>query len=101
MTTLRFLATGSHQQIIGDASYVTQSSVSRVIRIVVGSIVKQRTNFICFPEETVWSNLRRNFYEIAHFPGGVAAVDGTHVPIKKPRGIDELKFIAVEKNIIL
>jgi nuclease HARBI1 len=95
---LRFLATGSHQQLVGDASHVSQSSVSRAIRAFVDAINKRRCSFIYFPEENTWNHLRMRFYEIAQFPGCVAALDGTHIPIKKPTGVHDFEIYRCRKG---
>lgn len=40
--------------------------------------------FIGFPPSTEFPGLKRQFYDIASFPGVVGCVDCTHVPIKSP-----------------
>ena len=65
LATLRFLASGSFQQVVGDVLGIDKSSVSRVVT---------------------------HFYEIRGFLSTIACVAGFHVPIAAPSN-DENSFV--------
>lgn len=87
LMTLRFLATGSFQIVCADLSRVSQSSVSRILYQVVKAILSLRPRAIFFPDNL--QMVKQQFYEVAAFPGIIALIDGTHIPISKPVGVAE------------
>nr|CAI5866020.1 unnamed protein product [Callosobruchus analis] len=87
--TLRFLASGSYQEIIGSNHFVgiSQSSVSRCIREICSVLNSPNifNQWVCFPgniEEL--ENVRQRFYEKYQFPGIVGIIDCNHVAITSP-----------------
>ncbi|XP_063400222.1 putative nuclease HARBI1 [Mytilus trossulus] len=93
MVTLRFLASGSFLQVIGDL-YDTlgldKSTVSRVVDSVLDALCEKRNEFIQWP--TNLNQTKAEFYEFAGFPNILGAIDGTHIRIKRPHH-DEPSFI--------
>ncbi|XP_061400280.1 putative nuclease HARBI1 [Musca vetustissima] len=93
-TFLRFLATGSYQQNLGNEALTStaKSTVSRTIaecqQIFEDHICGQ---WIKKPTLTEERNTMEAFYERTMFPGIVGCVDGTHIRIKSPG--DELKAL--------
>lgn len=82
---LRYLSIGTFQQPIGDLFGVHRSTVSRICRRVLKAIAMLREKYINFP--SIPSRMQQpkvQFYSLAHFPGVIGAIDGTHIPIKKP-----------------
>lgn len=86
---LRFYAFGSFQMEFGDASDVSQSSASRVVRRVSEAICNRKEHFIRFPlREEERRTVIQGFNDIANFPGVIGAIDGTHVAIGCPGGMN-------------
>ena len=85
LIALRFYASGSFQSVIGDATRVHQSSVSRVIDSVTESLYRKGVREIKMPsgieERTTTTEKfarKANFYKV------IGAIDCTHIPIKAP-----------------
>ncbi|XP_033728123.1 putative nuclease HARBI1 [Pecten maximus] len=62
---LRFLATGSFQQLIGDSVKISQPTVSRVVRRVVGALARSIRNFVTFPRGENGNRTKQEFGAIA------------------------------------
>lgn len=87
LVTLRFLATGSILQIIGDFNGVDKSTASRVISKVIGVIAQLRNQFINMPSTAEeLRKVKQGFYAISRFPKCIGALDCTHVRIQSPGG---------------
>ena len=86
LVTLRFLASGTFLQIIGDTFFAfDKATVSRVVRRVTLALVGKMNEFIKFPHTAEERNeVKQGLYEIAGFPSAIGCVDGTHVKIKAP-----------------
>ncbi|XP_050700193.1 putative nuclease HARBI1 [Eriocheir sinensis] len=88
LVTLRYLATGKMQQCSSDDLGPSQQTVIRVTRETVYALAQPHIvrRFIKFPLTVQETQVkRREFEEIAGFPGVVGAVDGTHVRIVAPK----------------
>ncbi|KAL2085042.1 hypothetical protein ACEWY4_020560 [Coilia grayii] len=81
-TALRFYATGSFLNTVGDTVGLSKASVSRVVYRVSGALSERLPQFPVEPAEL--SRLKRGFYNISRFPNVVGAIDGTHVKIQAP-----------------
>ncbi|XP_063399771.1 putative nuclease HARBI1 [Mytilus trossulus] len=90
MVTLRFLASGSFLQVIGDTLGLDKSTVSRVVDSVLDALCEKRNEFIQWP--TNLNQTKAEFYEFAGFPDILGAIDGTYIRIKRPHH-DEPSFI--------
>ena len=78
LVALRFFASGSFLQIIGDTVGLPKSTVSK-------ALVSKKEEFINFPTEPAEvQDVKRGFYEKGGFPGVVGCIDGTHVRIQAP-----------------
>ncbi|XP_063447160.1 putative nuclease HARBI1 [Mytilus trossulus] len=66
MVTLRFLASGSFLQVIGDTLGLDKSTVSRVVDSVLDALCEKRNEFIQWP--TNLNQTKAEFYEFAGFP---------------------------------
>ena len=84
MVALRFYATGSMQIVVGDTIIVSQPTVSRAIRAVSVALARRINNFVHFPEGNELIRNQESFHEMAHFPGVVGLIDGTHIRIQAP-----------------
>ena len=93
MIALRFFASGSHLQVIGDTMGHDKSTISRVIRQVADALVEMKDAFIKWPQTPEKLNsIKNGFYQKAGFPNVVGCIDGTHVPIQAPVD-DEPSFV--------
>ena len=83
LVALRFSASGSFLQIIGDTIGLPKSTVSRIVTDVSKALVNKQEEFINFPTEPAEvQEVKRGFYEKGGFPGVVGCIDGTHVRIR-------------------
>ncbi|CAI6376070.1 unnamed protein product [Macrosiphum euphorbiae] len=95
LTALRFYASGSYQQDIGEhrGAALSQASVSRCLTEVTEALNNYQimNKYIHFPANMLELNIvRRGFYDKYSIPGIVGVVDGTHIAIVPPNSEDEL-----------
>ena len=82
-TALRYYATGSYQTGSCDWSFISEASVSRILRRVTTALVDKRHEFIKFPSsQREIAKAQQGFFLLNGFPAIVSAVDGTHVWLK-------------------
>lgn len=88
---LRYLGGTGFMLTVGDAHGPSKATVSRTVHRVVQAI-----NDAYFDEVIRWPDDAADtivkFYKIAGMPSVIGAVDGTYIPIKKPK-IDEHQYI--------
>lgn len=85
MVALRFFATGSFQDVVGDIHNISRQSVSYVLGDVVECLVRVANNYIFMPtNQGALNEIKRGFHEIAGFPNTIGALNGTHIKIKAP-----------------
>lgn len=83
LVTLRFLASGTFQSVIGDMAGVTQSSVSRVVNSVVNVLSQKAMRDIKMPTDILEiARTARGFFRVSGFPREIGAIDGNHTSIK-------------------
>jgi hypothetical protein len=93
MIALRYYASGSYMNVIGDAHRVSKMSVSRCINIVSKCIANNIKNYIKFHMSVgERPQVMYDFYDIKEFPLVLGAVDGTLIPIKAP-SVDEHLYV--------
>ena len=56
----------------------------RAANKVIAALCRWRQEFVYFPEGEQARKAKEDFYQIAHFPGVVSAIDCTHIRIVKP-----------------
>ena len=86
LVTLRFLASGSFLEVIGDTflSY-DKSTVSRVLRRVTLALVSKVNDFVKFPTTpNKRDEIKHSLFRVGGFPSAIGCIDGTHVRIKAP-----------------
>ena len=84
LVALRFYASGSFLQIIGDTLGLPKSSVSRIITDVSQALACKQSEFILWPSRPEEIQVKRGFFDKGRFPGVIGCVDGTHVKIQAP-----------------
>ena len=82
LIALRFYATGTFRKVIGDLFGVSVFAACTVIYQVLRAIAKQKGQFMSFPESL--ADTKRKFYDVAHFPDVIGAIDCTHIRIICP-----------------
>ncbi|KAK5649564.1 hypothetical protein RI129_000593 [Pyrocoelia pectoralis] len=87
--TLRFYATGSFLQVVGDYVGIDKSTASRIVYKVSRAIASLHNEFIKMPTtEQEKRTTTQQFYNISRFPKCIGALDCTHIKIMSP-GEDE------------
>ena len=94
LIALRFHASGSFLQVIGETIWVDKYTVSRVVQNVSRLLAaKRQTQFIKWPTDLAEINESKNcFYRRRQFPGVIGCIDGTHIRIIAPSN-DENDFV--------
>ncbi|XP_052818457.1 putative nuclease HARBI1 [Mya arenaria] len=91
---LRYYASGSCMQVVGDTHGRHKSIVCRVVDKVTKEIVKRHKQYIKWPvDEATKRRVKSDFSNIAGFPGVIGCVDGSHVRLIKPSPDQERGFI--------
>ena len=86
LVTLRFLASGSFLEVIGDTflSY-DKSTVSRVVRRVTLALASKVNDFVKFSTTAnERDEIKHGLFHVGGFPSAIGCIDGTHVRIKAP-----------------
>ena len=93
LIALRFYASGSFLQVIGDTLGFDKSTVSRAIEDVTNALLEKKNQFVKWPSDRATQNkVKCGFYEYAHFPNVIGCIDCTHVRIQAPSE-DEGSFV--------
>lgn len=94
MIALRFYASGSFLQVIGDTFGVDIATVSRVITRVTDALFHLKDDYIKFPTSDEARNVaKRGFYAQRRFPGVIGCIDGTHIRIISPPKAEEVAYV--------
>ena len=88
---LRFYATGTFEQVVGDLFGVSVFASCTVILKVSRAIAKQKRHFLSFPDNL--TDTKRKFYDVAHFGGVIGAIDCAHMRIICPNKRNTMAFI--------
>ena len=82
LIALRYYASGSFLQVIGDTFGVDKTAASRVATGVSEVLWEKLGQFVQFPANT--SSMKAGVFEMAGFPGVIGCVDGSHIRIIAP-----------------
>ena len=82
LIALRFYASGSFLQVIGDTAGVDKSTVSRVVTNVSNALISKQSEFITWPTDAEVAEVKNSFYRRGGFPCVIGCVDGTHIRIQ-------------------
>ena len=91
LIALRFYATGTFQRVTGNLFGVSAFAASTAIHEASKAIAKQRAQFLSFPENL--ADTKRKFYDVAHFPGVIGAIDCSHIRIICPNKENAMAFV--------
>jgi hypothetical protein len=82
---LRYYASGSFQEVLGDAHGLHKSTISRIIHRVSTALCRRRHQYIQFPrQQAQQQDIMEDFHDIAGFPRILGAVDGVLIIITAP-----------------
>ncbi|XP_065671416.1 putative nuclease HARBI1 [Hydra vulgaris] len=94
LVSLRFLATGSFQNPIGDTSEMSQASTSRIIHQFCESFMQHYSYLVkWYSSQEEITKVKQSYFEACGVKGLLGLIDGTMVPIKGVTGADEPAFI--------
>ena len=86
LITLRFLASGSFQQVTGGTvAGLNKSTVNRIIRRVTVALCRRFDQFVKFPDTEERDLIKQGLYEIANFPCAIGVIDASHIKIIAPK----------------
>ena len=91
LIALRFYATGTFQRVSDNLFGVSAFAACTAIHKVSKAIAKQRAQFLSFPENL--AGTKRKFYDVAHFPGAIRAIDCSHIRIICPNKENAMAFV--------
>lgn len=83
LCALRFFSCGTFQGVNADIFNVHRTTVGRCIKRVLNGILEHRHDYIRFPDDL--TSVKQQFYSYGSMPGVVGCIDGTHVPIRRPK----------------
>jgi hypothetical protein len=98
LIALRFFTGATYQIINADIFKVHQASVSRCIHNVVDALISIRGDYIKFPDNLAAT--KQSFFQYGEFPGVIGCVDGTHIPLRRPRGDDQAEIYRNRKGFL-
>ena len=84
LIALRFFASGSFLQVVGDSLGVDKSTVSRSVRDVSLALNRRQNQFIKWPSVNEIEKIKDSFFLQAGFPSVIGCVDCTHIRIQAP-----------------
>jgi hypothetical protein len=85
LIALRFFASGSFLQVVGDSLGLDKSTVSQTVRDVSMALNRRRNQFIKWPSlNNEIEKIKNNFFLQAGFPSVIGCVDCTHIRIQAP-----------------
>lgn len=84
LIALRFYASGSFLQVIGDTFGVDKATVSRVVFSVTQALITHRDEFIKWPSNEELQEVKNAFFQRGGFPGVIGCIDGSHIRIQAP-----------------
>lgn len=83
------IASESFQESVADIQYISRQSVGNAINDVTNWLIGISKHHITLPVDVTELNKikkKKQFYEIAHFPNTVGAIDCTDIRLKAPSG---------------
>ena len=85
LLALRFFASGSFQNVVGDSIHVSAPTVCRAVRKVAVALSNRLHQYVYLSQDNQYlQETKEMFADIAGFPNVIACVDGTQIPIQAP-----------------
>ena len=92
LMSLRFLASGSFLEVIGDTFGYNKGTVSRVLNSFIDAVLDHTQDYINWPTNDDNSVVKSGFQELGGFQNVIGCIDGTHVRLQAP-SVDEPSFV--------
>ncbi|XP_039618106.1 putative nuclease HARBI1 [Polypterus senegalus] len=86
LIALRFYASGTFYQVVGDNMGVDKSTVSNVVKAVSIELASLVNEFVSFPKDDQMAQTKRSFFLLGNMPNTIGVIDCTHVHIQGPHG---------------
>uniref|UniRef100_UPI003AAAE056 putative nuclease HARBI1 n=1 Tax=Centroberyx gerrardi TaxID=166262 RepID=UPI003AAAE056 len=84
LIALRFYASGTFYQVVGDNIGVDKSTVSDVVKAVSIALASLVNQFVSFPKDDQIAQTKRKFFLLGNMPNTIGVIDCTHVHIQAP-----------------
>ena len=86
LVALRFFASGSFLEVVGDTvGGIPKCTVSRIVSRVSTALARKQQEFIRWPSTAAErQEIKTGFFEKGGFPGVIGCIDGTHIRIQGP-----------------
>uniref|UniRef100_A0A3P9HEC7 Putative nuclease HARBI1 n=1 Tax=Oryzias latipes TaxID=8090 RepID=A0A3P9HEC7_ORYLA len=85
---LRFYASGTFYQVVGDNIGVGKSTVSDVVKAVSIALASLVNQFVSFPNDVQIAQTKHTFFTLGNMPNTIGVIDCTHVHIQAPHERD-------------
>ncbi|XP_039605726.1 putative nuclease HARBI1 [Polypterus senegalus] len=84
LIALRFYASGTFYQVVGDNMGVDKSTVSNVVKAVSVELASLVNEFVSFPKDDQMAQTKRSFFLLGNMPNTIGVIDCTRVHIQAP-----------------
>lgn len=88
LIALRFYASRTFYQVVGDNIGVDKSTVSDVVKAVSIALASLVNNFVSFPKDDQIAQTKHKFFLLGNMPNTIGVIDCTHVHIQAPHERD-------------
>ncbi|KAJ1208321.1 hypothetical protein NDU88_003707 [Pleurodeles waltl] len=88
LSVLHFLASGSFQMAVATVSGMSKPMFSNVLSRVLSALLKHTRSYIVFPQVEDLPTVKGDFYALGHITNIICAIDGTHVALVHPAGVN-------------
>uniref|UniRef100_A0A8C5ER96 Putative nuclease HARBI1 n=1 Tax=Gouania willdenowi TaxID=441366 RepID=A0A8C5ER96_GOUWI len=85
LIALRFYASGSFYQVVGDSIGVDKSTVNKVVKAVSVTLASLVNQFVCFPRDDQISQTKGKFLLLGNMPNTIGVIDCTRYINRKGR----------------
>ena len=82
---MRCITSGDYQLTLSDCHNVSQTTVSKCLKLVTRAIASLSRQYIVTPSGIDLRRTVQDFHDIAGMPDVIGAIDGTHIAIQRPR----------------
>ncbi|KAJ1090578.1 hypothetical protein NDU88_003708 [Pleurodeles waltl] len=90
LSVLHFLASGSFQTTVANASGMSQPMFCNVLSRVLSALLKHVRRYIVFPQVEDLATVKGDIYALGHIPNIIGAIDGTHVALVPPHRSEQV-----------
>ncbi|XP_051782571.1 putative nuclease HARBI1 [Erpetoichthys calabaricus] len=84
LIVLRFYASGTFYQVVGDNMGVDKSTVTNVVKAVLVELASLVNEFVSFPKDDQMAQTKRSFFLLGNMPNTIGVIDCTQLHIQAP-----------------